>query len=115
MMTLEFREIEQPEGSAAREWAVFGTEGAINFLVFPKEKVKEGSATAAVIGIHARRKLATLPRKGKCDLLHEGRCYEESRFQGASELWNKSGKGRNTGLIQDILERWYTETFGKKE
>jgi hypothetical protein len=96
-----------------REWVLLGDDGAVTFLVFPQDKTKAND-TACTIGIHARKKLATMPRRGKCDVLPEGYCYEQTKIQGAHELWVLSGHGREEKVIWEVLSSWYNTTFGTR-
>ena len=107
--------IKHPDEDKERmgEWLVRGPEGAVTFLVYPQDKTDQGE-TACCFGIHSRRKFATMPKLGKCDVLQEGKCYEEIKLQGAHQLWVFSEHGRNKKLIYEALESWYSATFGKK-
>ena len=102
------------EAEDHREWAVLGDEGAVNFLVFPQDKEKhpQGTQTACCIGVHAVKKLATLPRRGKCDILPGGHCYETLHQKGAHELWVLSRHGKEPQVIWEVLEGWYNMAFG---
>jgi len=93
------------------QWAVYGEDGAVTFLVHPKLRTKTNE-TACCIGIHSRKKFSSYPRRGRCDVLAEGRCYEEIKLQGAHELWVLSGHGANVAMIWELLDGWYRTMFG---
>jgi hypothetical protein len=94
----------------AFEWALHGSEGAVTFHVFPDDRTRNGQI-ACCLGIHARKKLSTLPKLGRCDVLPEGRCYEQVKLHGAYELWVLSSHGRDGKLIREMLEGLYRSTF----
>lgn len=97
------------------EWLISGTPGAVTFTVFPKEQTKDRQ-TAAVIGIHSRRKLSSRPLKGKCDVLKpEGKGYCEEKAGFAARIWLLSGHGSHPEIIWEALASWYSTYFGEEE
>lgn len=109
-MNVEHFEQHYVIGSPYHEWVVMGDAGAVSFLVFPQEKT-DSQETACTIGIHARRASTVAPKRGRCDVLPDGHCFEQAKDQGAHELWVLSGHGDNTKMIWEVLTSWYRATW----
>ena len=89
------------------EWILSGKNGAVNFLVFP---VPEGGyMQPCCIGVHSRLQ----SKKGKCDVLPEGKCHEYLFRSHGQELWKSSRLGKDDRRIWEELAGWYARQLGK--
>lgn len=93
------------------EWILSGERGAVNFLVhLPDDKF---TTPACVIGFHGRRRIPLGSDKTvRCDILPEGRCWQDVTWQRASRLWVSSACGTKDQPIWTELEDWYESKFG---